>query len=175
MITWNLDLYLTSVEPNGQGWLWTADCGLEEREVFSILWLWLLIIVGALGADLATSNIFFVGFSLGALVALVTQWMGATAMLQYTLFALVSGLSMALGYPLVKKALLKAPKNVNPNQRFVGREITLEEEIARQGRLKIDGVYWTVKNEGPPIKRGEKAQIVGVEGNKVVITRDWEE
>ncbi len=148
---------------------------LPKKEVFAIQWLWLLIIVGALGIDLATSSIFFVSFSLGALLALIAQWLGAAPMLQYILFSTVTGTSLVLGYPLVKKALRRAPKNVSPDQRFIGREITLEEEIERRGVLKIDGVYWTVKNDGPPIKKGEKAQIVGVEGNKILITRDWEE
>ncbi len=144
-------------------------------EVFPIQWLWLLIIVGALGVDLATSNIFFVSFSLGGLLALIAQWLGAAPMLQYILFTAVSGTCLAVGYPVVKKALRRAPRKVTPDQHFIGREITLEEEIERKGVLKIDGVYWTVKNEGPPIQKGEKAQIVGVEGNKIVITRDWEE
>ncbi|MGE5654731.1 MAG: NfeD family protein [Bacillota bacterium] len=153
----------------------TSHFPLLNKEVFPIQWLWLLVIVGALGIDLATSNIFFVSFSLGGLVALLAQWLGAMPMLQYILFAAVSGISLAAGYPLVKRALRRAPKNVSLNQRILGREITLEEEIERKGVLKIDGVYWTVKNDGPPIRKGEKAQIVGVEGNKIVITRDWEE
>ena len=31
----------------------------------------------------------------------------------------------------------------------------------------MDGIYWTVKNEGDTIKKGEKFKIIGIEGNKI--------
>jgi membrane protein implicated in regulation of membrane protease activity len=87
-------------------------------------------------------------------------------------FVAVSAVLMIIGYPIVKKALKNTVKKTpTTEQGYIGREIIAEQDILEKANIKIDGIYWTVKNEGEIIKKGERVLITGIEGNKIVIKK----
>jgi membrane protein implicated in regulation of membrane protease activity len=55
---------------------------------------------------------------------------------------------------------------------YIGREITVDEDLVQTARAKIDGIYWTIKNIGEPVKKGDKVKITGLEGNKLVVKKE---
>jgi membrane protein implicated in regulation of membrane protease activity len=137
-----------------------------------MLTIWIVIAVVALVIDLVTSNFFFVSFSFGGVCAIITDLLKGSPKVQIIVFILVSGVILAVGYPLVKKTLKKTvDRTPTQEESYIGRRITLDRDVDEQGSIKIDGIYWTVKNEGTPLKRGEQAEIVGIEGNKMVIRK----
>ena len=77
---------------------------------------------------------------------------------------------MAVGYPIVKKTIKKTvSKTLTMEEAYIGMEFTLTEDMDEKGKIKFQGVYWTVKNVGEPLKKGDLVQVIGIEGNKLLI------
>ncbi|MBP1864418.1 membrane protein implicated in regulation of membrane protease activity [Clostridium tetanomorphum] len=84
----------------------------------------------------------------------------------------VSAVFIAIGYPLAKEALNKTViKTPTMEEGYIGRELLMEEDIEEKSMIKLDGIYWTVKNQGEPIVKGDKVKIIGIEGNKLIIKK----
>ncbi|WP_066873816.1 NfeD family protein [Clostridium mediterraneense] len=134
-------------------------------------WLWLAVIVLAIMIDLVTSDFLFSGFSIGALVALILAMINTSVISQIIIFGLVGVMFIFLIYPIIRKHLdMNKVETKTREESYIGKEIILEEDIAKEGKLKLDGVYWTFKSE-ERIKKGEKVKIISIEGNKIIIKR----
>jgi membrane protein implicated in regulation of membrane protease activity len=134
--------------------------------------LWLIIGGAALAIDVISSSFLFIWFTVGAIAAVIAAFMQFSFAVQLTVFILVSVTLMIIGYPIVKKALKKTvQKTPTTEQGYVGRELIADENVIERATIKIDGIYWTVKNEGEFIKKGDKVKITGIEGNKIVIKK----
>lgn len=59
-------------------------------------------------------------------------------------------------------------------EKYIGLIKTAEEDILEEGRIKIDGIYWGIKNKGPQIKAGDKFKIIEIEGIKLIIEKEGE-
>lgn len=140
------------------------------------LTIWILIAAGTLITDIITSAFLFVWFTIGAIAAIIAEIFGGAFSTQLIIFIVVSIITMALGYPVVKKTIKKTVKKTfTTEETYVGRVLTVDEDIAEKAIIKLDGIYWTVKNEGESIRTGDKIQITGIEGNKFKIKKVREE
>lgn len=134
--------------------------------------LWMVIGIIALAVDLVTSAFIFIWFTVGAIAAIIANLLGYSFLAQMLTFIFVSAMFTAVGYPLVKKTIKKTvTRTLTTEQGYIGRELTIEEDIVEKSNVKIDGIYWTVKNEGEIIKKGDRAKITGIEGNKLLIKK----
>lgn len=134
-------------------------------------WLWLAVIVLAIMIDLVTSDFLFSGFSIGALVALILAMINTSVISQIIIFGLVGVMFIFLIYPIIRKHLdMNKVETKTREESYIGKEIILEEDIAKEGKFKLDGVYWTFKSE-EKIKKGEKVRIISIEGNKIIIKK----
>lgn len=133
--------------------------------------LWVAVALIALAIDLVTSAFLFVSFTVGAVCALIAQTMKATAIVQFVVFIIVSGLSLVAVYTKGKKLLEKTVEKIpTPEERLIGRKIVLEEDVLDTATIKIDGIYRTVKT-GEPLKKGDAVIIDGIDGNKLIIKK----
>lgn len=136
------------------------------------LFLWIIISVVALVIDIATSAFLFVWFTVGGIAAIVAIIFQASFTVQLITFIAVSAVSMAIGYPVARNALKSTVrKTVTMEEGYIGRELLINEDVMEKASIKIDGIYWTVKNSGKPIKKGDRVKIVGIEGNKIVVKK----
>jgi membrane protein implicated in regulation of membrane protease activity len=139
----------------------------------SMLILWIIIAVGALAVDLITSSFLFIWFTVGSLASMIMSATGFSTGTQIITFIVVSSVFMAVGYPLVKKTIKKTvPKTVKMEEKYIGKVFIAEEDIDIKATIKIEGIYWTVRNAGRPIKKGQKLKIVGIDGTILLIERD---
>jgi membrane protein implicated in regulation of membrane protease activity len=137
-----------------------------------IMFLWIILAAGALIVDILTSNILFVSFTIGGIFAIIANSLKLSSNLQIIIFILVSLISLALIYPLITKKLKKTvAKTLLMEQSYIGRKVQIEEDIIEKGKIKVDGIYWTAKNESDPLHSGDTAIIVGIEGNKLSIKK----
>ena len=138
-----------------------------------VLWFFVAIFVVAL--DVLTSSFLFAWFAVGALGAMIAEVFDASAGTQIVIFLLVNLITVSIGYPLTKK---KLKKNLNRTplmeEKYIGLVRFAEQDILEETKMKIDGIYWTLKNKGLPIKAGEKFKIVKIEGIKLVIEKEEE-
>lgn len=138
----------------------------------SILIMWVIVSVICLVLDLLTSTFLFVWFTMGGIAAIITMTFGGNFQMQIIVFAVVTALSYAVGYPIAKKYLRRdIPKTLTMEEKYIGRVITAEKPIETEANIKLEGIYWTVKNEGDPIETGEKFTIKRIEGNKLIIKK----
>jgi membrane protein implicated in regulation of membrane protease activity len=111
-------------------------------------------------------------FALGAIAAIIALMLNFSFTTQLILFLLVSVVSMLIGYPVVKRTLKKSVTGAKTTEQgYIGRMLTVDEEITERARVKVDGIYWTVKKVGRDIDKGDRVEIVGLEGNKLLIKK----
>jgi membrane protein implicated in regulation of membrane protease activity len=135
--------------------------------------LWIIIGAIAVAIDIITSAFLFMWFALGAIGAIIALMLGFSFTIQIIVFLVVSIVSMLIGYPVVKRTLKKSVKvTKTTEQGYIGRRLTADEEITEKARVKVDGIYWTVQKVGEDIKKGDKVQIVGLKGNKLLIKKE---
>jgi membrane protein implicated in regulation of membrane protease activity len=135
--------------------------------------IWIIISVTALVIDIATSAFLFLWFTVGGIAAIIALIFGSNIAVQVITFIAVSAVSMALGYPLIRSTLKGTIKKTSTmEESYIGREITVDEDLVQTARAKIDGIYWTIKNIGEPVKKGDKVKITGLEGNKLVVKKE---
>ncbi|OFI05461.1 hypothetical protein CLOACE_16900 [Clostridium acetireducens DSM 10703] len=126
----------------------------------------------ALILDIVTSAFLFIWFTVGSIVALIALILKYSFVVQLGLFIAVSALFSIIGYPIVKKTIKKTVKKTpTMEESYIGEIIHVGKTIKDTETLKIGGIYWTVKNTGEILEKGDKAQIIGVEGNKIVIKK----
>lgn len=134
--------------------------------------LWIIIGATALVADLITNVFLFIWFTIGSIAAIIAMTLGYSMTVQVITFVAVSAIFMAVGYPLVKETIKKTVKKTpTMEQGYIGRKITVDEEVMGKAIIKFDGIYWTIKNIGEPIKKGDSIEISGIEGNKLLVKK----
>lgn len=137
-----------------------------------MVFLWVILAAAALTVDIITSNILFVSFTVGGILAIIANSMQMSDTSQIIIFIVTSLIALSLIYPLITKKLKKTlSKTPLMEQSYIGRRLQLEEDIIERGKIKVDGIYWTAKTENGPIYKGDTAEIVGIDGNKLIIRK----
>ena len=138
---------------------------------WSMLMVWIIVIIAAVGIDIMTSAMIFIWFALGALGAIIAYVPGASVATQVIVFCILSIIGLVVGYPISKKIIKKSVRVTKTmEQTYIGKEFTAEDDIVNSGHVKINGSYWTVINDGPRIQKGEKFKIFGIKGTKLVVS-----
>lgn len=133
---------------------------------------WLLIAICAFAIDVLTSNFCFMLFSIGAVVAAVCGALGVPFVIQIVIFAVLSIISLVIGYPWLKRKYKNMHKNTPlMEETYIGKVLESDKEIINKSLVKVNGEYWTVINEGDVINKGEKFMITGIEGIKLKIKK----
>ena len=133
---------------------------------------WLIIAIVVFGIDILTSNFCFMLFSIGAIVAAICGALGVPFIMQVVIFAIISIISLMIGYPWLKKIYKGMQKNIPlMEETYIGKIMESEKEIVNKAQVKVNGEYWTVINEGDVIHVGEKFIITGIQGIKLKIKK----
>lgn len=134
-----------------------------------MIYLWVAIIIVSVIADIATSLMLFVWYGVGALVAAILELYGFGFGYQVVVFAVVGSILTIIFYPIFKRKLKSIPKTLTREEQYIGTELVAKEDIDRNGRIMVDGAYWSVINEGEPIKAGNKIKITAIKGTKFLV------
>ena len=135
--------------------------------------LWFVLLLVFLFAEAATVTMVSAWFAIGALGALVANFLGAKFWLQVVVFLAVSGISLAALRPLARKFFTPklTPTNVDA---LVGKTCLCVGDIdnlASTGQVKMGDVEWSARSAtGEPIPAGTEVKIDRVEGVKVYVT-----
>ena len=138
-----------------------------------MIWAWLLVVVIGVLIDLLNSSFLFVGFSIGALAALIINVFKLPILLQFVAFAVVSSLFFIFIFPKVRKNIKESHLGTNTmEQNHIGKAFILPKRIENTALMKYEGIFWTFKSESGVIEEGERVKIIGIEGNKLLIIKD---
>lgn len=139
---------------------------------WTMMIIWVVVALVAVFIDITTSAFLFIWFAIGAVVAIFAMLFNASVAIQVVTFVAVSALAMAVGYPIVKKTIKKTvSKTLTMEEGYIGKEFIITEDIDVKATIKFEGIYWTVKNVGKPLKKGDMVQVIGIEGTKLLIAK----
>lgn len=128
--------------------------------------------VVAIFLDISTSGFIFAVFAGGALVAILCNLINLSITVQIIVFAIVSIILMFTLTPYVKKKMAKSSVEFIPQEnRLIGRELILKEDLNDTLLVNIDGVFWTIKTLSGVISSGTKVKIVSLDGNKYIVEK----
>lgn len=138
----------------------------------SLLVMWIVVSAAALLVDILTSSFFFAGFTVGGIAAMITWMLKSNFLTQLIIFIFVSAAAITVEYVWFRKKVKESiPITPRMEEEYIGRTITADEDIEVRGRMKVEGIYWAVENTGEKINKGEKAKIIGIKGNKLLIKK----
>lgn len=138
----------------------------------SAIIIWVAIAIICIVADLCTSLFMFSWVSIGSLGAIICNLCGLNIWIQVIVFCVISLISIIIGYNLITKNIKKSVKPVKlMEETFIGQTFTAEDDISDKVSLKLEGSYWTCVNEGEKISKGQKFQITGIKGTKLLIQK----
>lgn len=137
---------------------------------------WLLwAIAAALLAvgELLTSGLFFLGpVSIAAAIAAILAALGASTVVQFLAFVILSIASVALLRPLAKSHIKMPPMLRTGTDKLVGSDaLVLERVDAHSGRVKIGGEEWSARAfmADQVIEAGARVEVVKIEGATALV------
>lgn len=137
-----------------------------------MVWVWVIVMALAAFVEAATPVLVSIWFSVGALVAMLAAYFGASLTVQLLLFVFVSIAALVGARPLAKRFV--DPHIVPTNaDRLLGAKAQVTEEINNEhasGAVYIDGKTWTARSEdGDIIPAGEQVEVIRMEGVKLFV------
>lgn len=133
---------------------------------------WLILLIAAIVAEVATVGLVSIWFAAGALAALVSALLGAWTWLQIVIFVVISAALLAATRPLVKKHLNSHRRPTNADRVLTMTGVVSEEidNTHARGAVRVDGKEWTARSEnGHVIPEGAIVRPVGIEGVKLIV------
>ena len=137
-----------------------------------MVWVWVIVMALAAFVEAATPVLVSIWFSVGALVAMLAAYFGASLTVQLLLFVFVSIAALVGARPLAKRFV--DPHIVPTNaDRLLGAKAQVTEEIDNEhasGAVYIDGKIWAARSEdGDIIPAGEQVEVIRMEGVKLFV------
>ncbi len=137
------------------------------------LWtFWVVLGIILLVVEALTPEFIVASFAVGCFAAALVSLFTTSLTLQLVTFALATALVLWQIRPLFLRFLdsKEARTNTDLLQGQVGKVIEAVGPQEKRGRVKIGGEEWlAVALEGERVDSGERVEVVGVEGAKVII------
>ncbi|MEG0773294.1 NfeD family protein [Clostridium sp.] len=134
-------------------------------------WIWFALIIFVLIVDLLTSNFTYSWLALGFIPAFFLGFF-LSFEIQVVIALVIGVVSLLYGLKFSKKYI-----NTNIIQeklllgKYEGREFIANETIDKETRIKINEVFWGVKNIGEKIEKGESFKVLEIRDNKLIIKK----
>jgi membrane protein implicated in regulation of membrane protease activity len=139
-------------------------------------WLiWLIAGVFAAVGEIMTTGFFLAPFALGAFGAMLADLVGAGAVMQLVVFAVLTLASFGLLRPIAKRHMYTPPQIRTGTAALVGRNAIVLERIANDeglGTVRLEGEVWTARSldDDQVIPEGTKVQVVEIRGATALVT-----
>lgn len=140
----------------------------------AIIWLILGVLLGI--AEVFTTTFLIVMFAIGAFAAAGSAALGANLLIQIVVFAGVSGLSLGLLRPVLRRHLNFGGGDAAMGLAAIeGSTAEVIEQISDSGGLvKIDGELWRARSHDASdvIEVGERVRVLEVRGATAIVWKD---
>ncbi len=136
-------------------------------------YLWLIVAAVAAVAEVLSLSLVTLWFVVGALVAFVTDLLGASIFAQTVVFLVVSVACLVLLRPVIMKY---RKKGASEEPSLIGQPVVVCEAIDNDrmvGRVQTnDRMTWAARSaDGRPIPQGENAVVIAQESIKLIVER----
>lgn len=134
--------------------------------------VWMIVFIALLVGEALTVGLTFIWFAVGALGGLITTVLGGNIWVQFLVFLLLSGLSLALVRPFAAK-LMKTSRTPTNADRVIGKTAVVTETIDNvkgKGQVNVAGQIWSARSEYEvAIPAGAEVRILRIEGVKLFV------
>ena len=140
----------------------------------ALTWLiiWIGVAVCAAIVEGVTVSIVSCWFVVGAVFAIGAFLLGASPLIQFVVFVIVSALSLAIARPIIKRHNKTERQPTNADM-LIGLSAVVTEEInnlAETGSVKVKGLEWSARSEsGDVISADAVVTIKRIEGVKLIV------
>ena len=140
------------------------------------VWLWIGIIVLAVGLEMLTDQLISIWFIPGAFVSAILSLCGVDFIWQALVFVLVSAIAVPLGKILLGRNKQNSDTKTNIDA-IIGEKCVVAEKIdnfAGCGLVRVKGQYWSARgvNENDVFEVGEVLSVVAIEGVKLICKKN---
>lgn len=139
-----------------------------------LFWIWLILGLGLLGAELLSGTFVILFFGIGALItSLLVHFTDAPLALQILVFA-VASLALLM---IFRKRFIKTvseDEKLRSLSTDVGTTLVLSETLPPRGEAMVayQGTHWTAVNlENEELKQNTRVRIERTEGIKIFVRR----
>ena len=136
--------------------------------------VWIVFIVAMMIIEASTTNLVSIWFAFGALGAILAKTLGGGVTTQICTFVILSGASVAIAWPFIKKYHNGKREATNADM-LIGKIATVTEDITNDkfaGKVNVSGQIWSATSEsGEDILEGAKVKIVKITGVKLVVEK----
>ena len=136
--------------------------------------VWIIFIVAMMIIEASTTNLVSIWFAFGALGAILAKALGGGVTPQILTFVILSGLSLAIAWPFIKK-YHNGKKEATNADMLIGKTGVITEDITNDkfaGKVNVSGQIWSATSEsGEDILEGAKVKIVKITGVKLVVEK----
>lgn len=142
-----------------------------EPQVLIWIGVWFLVLCLTLYIESITTDLISVLFSVGSFVSLILACFSVYYQIQVFVFLVVSIVLLFSLRPFLKR-WMKVNETKTNIESIAGQVALVVKDIPIEdrGEIKLNGIIWTaVSNEF--IKKGERAEILAVEGNKMLVKK----
>ena len=134
--------------------------------------IWSIILGLSVLISFMIADILFLGISVAALFSIILDFFKFSMEVQIIIFGLITILVIMIFYAKCKKNINKNKAQVkNLEERYIGMRFILANDISGEDLIAFKGSYWTFKNIAKELKAGDEVEIIGVEGNKLLIDK----
>lgn len=137
--------------------------------------VWAVISVIFLIMELTGGDFFMICFSIGALFAMASVFVGVPPLWQLLVFAVFSVVSLFFVRPWAKRYIMAhRTERVSNADAIIGRVGMVSETIEARGygRVALDGDDWKARSEtGDSIEKGERVRILSRDSIIITVER----
>lgn len=134
-----------------------------------IIWMAVAILFAA--AEGFTLGLTFIWFAGGALLAMLTSFLGLGLFIQVLAFIIGSSLMLIYTRPAAIKVFKIGATKTNVDS-LIGKEgiVIKELNLFTMGQINVKGQIWSSKpDEDVTIPEGTKVEVVGIDGVKLIV------
>ena len=147
--------------------------------VFSGSIFWLILIVILCIIEGLTFSLVCIWFAGGALLALISAVIGASAIQQYAVFLVSSGILLILTRPVVKRYVITKKTSTNAD-RVIGKKgkvIQTINPMENSGQVLVLGQHWSAKSyDGTSVIHEERiVEVLEISGAKLIVQECYEQ
>lgn len=131
---------------------------------------WILVLLFAVIVELLTIQLVSVPFMFGAVIALITAYLGVGKVGQIVFFTVTSVVALILFQIFVKRSIAphRTPTNLDA---LIGREIVVVYFENGKGIGNVNGVQWKIVSDEPLLK-DELVHIKKIKGTTMVVGKE---
>lgn len=134
-------------------------------------WIWLALIVIVVLIDILSSAFTYSWLVIGFIPAFLLGFAVSFEM-QLLIAVIIGSISIAIGVKISRKYIKKTfSEEKLLVGKYIGKSFIATEDVEKECQMKVNGVFWNVKNIGNPILKDDSFIVDNIEGNKLIIRK----